>query len=288
MTGWRIITTESRRAFDLRLLLLWLAAALLPTVIVALPLGGILRDTLDFSAHTNALAQRLNLDALHSLLARYQQSQGAVQSTVGFAWVCILLTAPLLNAWAANRYLAQKQSFARFLISGLIDYGRWFWLHLSAILIYLLGFGLAAAIAMVAPDRIEGYVDVRAFENAQRLGWLCAFLIAVATHFLVENLRAEYVCEPNLRWPPEALWRALQRRGKLKRLGAYLLTSLVGMALVLVFLLLRQHFSGAGKIATIATFLFAQCAVATLAWTRIARLFSLAALADLASATRNG
>jgi hypothetical protein len=288
MNGLRMLNSEGRRAFNLRLLLLWLAAALLPSLIVALPLGGIVRDTLDFSAHTKILAQRLNLDALRSLAMHYQGSQGAIQSNVGFAWMCTLLTAPLLNAWAAMIFAGQHASMQRFFIAGLLDYGRWFWLHLSALMIYLMGFGLAALVASYVSDRADEYIDVRVFQQYQHLSWLCAFLIVVMTHFIVEVCRAELLLDQSLRWPPEAFFRAFKRGGKRKRFGGYLAVSATGIALVMLFLLLRLRFSGSGILASITTLGFAQCAVVALAWMRIARLFILAALARNPVATPRG
>ena len=276
---WQLIISQMRRALDFRLLLFWLIASWLLTLFVALPLAGVLRDALDFSAYSDALVQRLNLDALSAIGSAYQQSEVAIQTNVTFAWVGALLFAPMLTALAAAIFAATGKLPWRTLFGrALLDYGRWFWLHLSAFLLYLLGFAIAAVVAASAEIRVEEYVDAHSFAWAQTLSWLLALLIALMTHFFVEVARAEYLLDPGLRFPPRAFLRALARTQLGRRIVGYLCVCGLGISLLLILLLLRQRVSGAGLVAMLCTTVLAQGSVAVLAWLRTARLFVLAAL----------
>ena len=276
---WQLIISQMRRALDLRLLLFWLIASWLLTLLVALPLVGILRGVLDFSTYSDALAQRLNLDALSALGHAYQQSEVAIQTNVTLAWLGALLLAPMLTAlaaviFAATGKLAWRTLFGR----ALMDYGRWFWLHLSAFLVYLLGFGTAAVVAVSAEIRVEEYVDAHSFAWAQALSWLLALLIALMTHFFVEIARAEYLLDTGLRFPPRAFTRALAREQLWRRICGFLIVCSFGISVLLLLLLLRQRMSGASFAAMLCTTLLTQGSVAVLAWLRTARIFVLAAL----------
>lgn len=278
---WRPIFRQMRRALDFRLVLFWLVASMVPTLLVGLPLAGILRDVLDFSAYSDALAQRLNLDALSAIGARYQRSELAIQTNVTLAWVCTLLFAPMLTALAAALFVAsEKLPWSRLFIAGLMDYSRWFWLHLSALLVYLLGFGMAAVVAASAEIRVEEYVDANSFANVQIVSWLAAVLIALITHFFVEIARAEYLLDCRLRFPPSAFLRALSRGQLLRRISGYLIVGGVGISALLLLLLLRQRISGVGVVAMLCTVVLAQCSVAAIAWMRTARFFVLAQMAE--------
>jgi hypothetical protein len=284
MTETKILPTikaQAARAFDARLMLAWLAASLLPTLLVASPLGAILSDVLDFSAYSERLAQRLNLDAIAALRDAYLQNSGPVQANVTLAWICVLLLAPLLTAMAASIYTApKKMPWHMLLTTSVLDYGRWFWLHLCAFLLYLLGFGFALILGVSAELRVEEYVDANSFAQAQVVSWSLALLVALITHFLVEIARAELLLDPQLRFPPEAFLRALKRRRLLRRVTGYLVVCAFGLALLLILLILRQRLSGAGRASMLSTVVLAQCSVFALAWVRTTRLFVLATLAD--------
>ena len=278
---WQLLSRQMRRALDFRLVLFWLVASLIPTLLVALPLAGILRDVLDFSAYSDALAQRLNLDALSALGAAYQRSELAIQTNVTLAWVCTLLCAPMLTALAAALFMASDKSpWSRLWLTGLSDYGRWFWLHLSAFLVYLLGFGTAAIVAASAEIWVEEYVNANSFAKVQIVSWLAAVLIALITHFFVEIARAEYILDTRLRFPPRAFLRALSRRQLLRRFSGYLIVCSAGTSLLLLLFVLRQRLGGASLAAMGLTLILAQCSVAAIAWMRTARLFVLAELAE--------
>ena len=275
------IKTEAKRAFDIRLLLCWLLATLLPTLLVASPLGAILSKVLDFSAYSVELAQRLNLDAIAALRDAYLQNSSTVQVNLTLAWVCSLLLAPLLTAMAAIIFSASKKlPWRTLLLAALMDYSRWFWLHLSAFLLYLLGFGFALILGVSTELRVEEHVDANSFAQARAVSWSLALLVALITHFLVEIARAELLLDPQLRFPPTAFLRALKRRRLLRRVTGYLVVCAVGLALLLILLILRQHLSGAGWASMLSTVVLAQGSVVALAWMRTTRLFVLAALAD--------
>ena len=282
MTAFRpILIREMRRALDVRLLLFWLGASMVPTLLVALPFAGILSEALDFSAYADVLAQRLDLDGLSALGKAYQRSEVAIQTNVTLAWLCTLLLAPVLTAIAAAIFTASEKLATRTLIANaLMDYGRWFWLQLSAFVLYLLGFGIAVVVAVSAEIRVEEYVDAHAFANMQTLSRLLALLIALMTHFSVEIARAEYVLDARLHFPPRAFLRAFARGQILRRLGGYLLVCGIGISVLLLLLMLRQYMSGASLVAILCTLILAQCSVAALAWMRSARIFVLSAIAQ--------
>ncbi len=275
------IKTQAARAFDYRLLLCWLLATLLPTLLVASPLGAIFSKVLDYSVDSAALAQRLNLDAVSALLGSYLENTGTVQANLTLGWICVLLSAPLLTAMAAAIFAAPvKLPLRRLLAVAVFDYGRWFWLHLCAFLLYLLGFGFALVVGFSAELRVEEYVDANSFSQMRTFSWLLALLMALMTHFFIEIARAEMLLDTHLRFPPSAFIRALERGKILRRVVGYLVVCLLGAAVLLLLLMLRQSMSGSGWISSVSTVVLTQCSVIALAWLRTTRLFVLAALGD--------
>jgi hypothetical protein len=285
-TLWRCV----RDSFIARWLLLALLASAVPTLLVALPLGAILSDTLDYSAQVKSLAKALNVDALMAIGARYQASQGAVQASAGLAWLCVLLLAPWLSAMAQACFARapQAQPLLALMQAGLAGYRRWLVLHLCCFVWLLAAVLLAAWCVGVGQTQALAAVDANIAARWEQGAMLVSAMLLLWLHFWAEATRAEYLIEgataqPSTSGttlvPPTALLRAWQRPAKLQRFALYLAVNAGGFTLVGLVLALRYWQSGASGPAVIGSLALSQLAVILIAWTRLARLFGLALFA---------
>jgi hypothetical protein len=118
-------------------------------------------------------------------------------------------------------------------------------------------------------------------DAAGRMGLIIAAIVFVLAHATVEAGRGWLGADRGLRSAIRAWWRGLKLllRRPLATLLVYLIASIVGYGLALLFAWLRVRVDGVGMGAFALSFLLGQAIVAMLAWGRIARLYGMADLA---------
>jgi hypothetical protein len=266
-----------RQAANARLLTLWVIAAALPTLLVAWPFAALFGEALDYSAHAAELAKRLNLAAIFELYARYDASKSAVQANVAMSWLVSLALSPWLLAMAAATFAPSAPSrFGALLSAGLRDYWRWLWLHLAAFVLLVVSALIAVAIFGALADA-EQFFDAELLQTRQYQAAAIAGLIFVASHFVIEAARAQYLVDTSLVLPPIAFARAMRLKAMGQRFAAHLLLWILAGAGVFLLQLLRlRFFAGAELPSLLALFLTTLASSAILAWARLARLFAMA------------
>lgn len=271
-----------KSALQWRLWLLWILATLLPTLLVALPLWRSLESVFGASLHGEDIASGRNLPLLFQGLVEMGDHLAWIPGGLGAGTALMLLLSPWLTGMVvASMRAGRTLGFGELLRGGLSEYGRllrmllWSALPLGAAL--LAGSGAMAAFGSGAEDAVLASEA----EAAARNGMIVASVLFVLAHASVEAGRGWLGADMALRSVIRAWWRGLKLllRRPLATLLVYLVASVAGYGLALLFAWLRLRVDGVAPGAAIAGFLAAQGIVAMLAFGRIARLYGLGALA---------
>ena len=277
------------RALQWRLWLLFVAATLLCALVAGLPAFKWLSGVLDYSVHAGAIAA----GEAPALLADALMARNAPLPLLGqsntIATVLMLLLSPLLAgaAVAAARSRATL-GFGDLLRGAISEYGPM--LRMLVWSVIPLGFAVLVMSVIVGANE-------KAHENATLASelatgrniwfWLGALLFVLA-HASLEAGRGWLAADGRLRSALKAWWRGLKLLGKrpLAVLGVYLATTLAGLLLVALLLLLRPYLGHGGVPSLLLGLLLSSAVAAALAWSRIARLFGMQALATEMHARR--
>lgn len=278
-------------ALQWRLLLLWLVLLLLPTALVAVPVWRALADVLDHSVHAAAWAGHFDGLMFGDTMAALSQGSAWFHGSLVLASVAALLLGPFLAGMtvAAGR-AGRVLGLGQLLQSGVIEYGRMFRVLLWSLLPYAIAFGLGAmAIAAAGKQGERAVLESVADRYHHAALWMLGVLFVLA-HAWVESARAAFIVDPGLRSATRALGRGFMQlvRRPLGTLLSYLVVSAVGYALSFAFGVGRLHTPALGVGGFLLALLLAELVVLATGWTRITRLFALAAVGRSLAPRRGG
>lgn len=275
-------------ALQWRLILLWTLLMLLPTLAAALPLLSALGEMLNHSVHADAWARQFDALMFGDVVRGLSASSGAVHGGLFAGLVLTVLLSPLLDGMVVGSGRAGRAlGFGHLLQSGVVEYGRMFRLMLWSVLPY------AAAVWAVkfSMDALQDKTEAAVLEAQARASthWMMALavLCVVLAQVIVESGRAAFIADVGLRSASKAIWRGLWQllRRPFSSLFAYLLVTVIGFGIAFALGVARAHTTAVGP-GLLFGFLLAQLVVAAVAWTRAARLFSLAEVARSLSGGR--
>ena len=270
------------RALQWRLWLLFVATSLLCALFATLPvwdwLAGLLNHSVDADAIAAGKAPALLLDALMSRDSPY----GVLGENTVNATILMLLLSPLLaGATVAAARSRSKLGFGDLLRGAISEYGPMLRMLIWSII--PLGFGLVVASAIIAGNEKAHEHATLASEAAtgRNIALWIGGLLFVLAHASLEAGRGWLAADGRLRSALKAWWRGLKLlcRRPVAVLLAWLATTLLGLALALLFAWLRQFTGGAGLGGFLLAMLLGCGIAAGLACGRIARLYAMAALA---------
>lgn len=271
-----------KSALQWRLWLLWILATLVPTLFVATPLWSMLGMQFGWSAHAQDIAAGRDLALLMQGIGEMAGHMGWILGAFGASSVLMLLLSPWLTGMVVAAMRAGRPlGFGELMRGGLAEY----WRLLRMLLWSVLPLGLALLVGggvMGALDhRTEGATLASEVDAASRAGLVMLAVLFVLAHASVEAGRGWLGADLALRSVVKAWWRGLKLllRRPLATLLVYVVASLVGYGLALLFAWVRLRVDGAGAGAALLAFLAAQGVVAMLAFGRIARLYGMGALA---------
>lgn len=276
----------SLRALQWRLLLLWIAALLIPTAMLTLPLWQILSERLDHTLHAGDLAQHINLNAASDLLVSVT-SDGVTLSSVGAlaALIAVLIT-PFLNGMAAvAARAAEPLGFAALIQGGAAEY----WRMLRMLIVSLAPIAIAVGIGSAAMNGADSYAQSAILQSsADHMNLAAAILLGLLLMLALASAdagRAQFVLSIRKRSAWKAWWHGckLIAARPAATLGSYVVLTLAGVIVFALFGLLRINLPHANVFGFVVGLVLTQLAAATLAWIRGARLF---ALADIAKANQ--
>ena len=275
-----------RPALQWRLMLLWLLALLLPTLVAALPVWVMLGAAFDHTVSAPALARRLDLVAITDVLGLHTQHASALGGGSLVALAMTLLLSPLLTGAAITAARAPAPlGFAALAAGGVREYGR-----LARMLVWaIVPLGLAAVLGGVALDRADQHaasaVLPASADHATLAAGLLAALLLLLAHATLDAGRAVLALDRR-RSSAVLAWcdgLGLFARRPFALLGVYLGISVLGLALAAAIGIARIHFPALGPASFLGGLVLAQLAVLALAWMRCARLFGLMELARRAA-----
>lgn len=279
----RTALAAARSALQWRLLLWWVLLLLLPTVVATLPVWQMLGENFDQSLYAARLAERLDLIAVGDLLgATRAHYAGAIGNGAGVALFLTLLLSPLLTSMSLAAARARDRlGFMALLASGAQGYGR----MLRVLLVALIPLGIAGALSAAAFHVAGKTAETAILESdALRVSHIALAVSAVLmllAHATIDNARALLGNDRRRRSAFLAWWQGcgLLVRQPLAVLGAYLLVTVIGLAVAAVLALARAHVPALGAAGTLGALVLAQLLVLVLGWMRSARLFALMAVA---------
>lgn len=278
-------------ALQWRLLLLWLVFLLLPTTVVALPLWQALADLLDQSVHASAWAQRFDALMAGDVLAALGDHSAWFHGSLMLATAFAVLLGPFLTGMtvAAGR-AGRVLGLGQLLQSGVIEYGRMFRVLLWSLLPYAIAIGLGALAMVLAHKQAERAMLQSDADRYQHTAlWVLAVLLVLA-HAVAESARAAFIADPGLRSATRALGRGFLQllRRPLGTLLSYLVIGAVGYAIAVAFGVGRVHTVAVGTGGFLLALAFAEFGTLAVGWTRVARLFALAAVGRSLAPRRGG
>lgn len=275
------LKNAARAALQWRLLLVWLAAVSLPTLLLALPVWQALSGILDHSVRAPELARALDAAALSDVMSELGRDGVALRAGGLAAIVLTLLLSPFLSGVVATAGRAQETARLRELFAGgVAEYPRMFRMLLWSIV--PLGAALAAGGALA---EAAGKYAEHATLEADAAHWSLAANSVAAILLLLANLtldagRAQLAIDRRRTSAVKAWWSGVKLllRRPAAMLGCYAVLTVGGLLLAALLAVARLQVGGRNAALLVAAFLLAQLVVLAVAWMRAARLFALMTL----------
>lgn len=272
------------RAFQWRLMLLWVLWMLIPTAILVYPLWQMLSASLDYSVHAASIAQQMDMTVFADLMAVHGRNAIAVDTGAIVALIATLLISPLLTGMAATAArAAETLGFRALTAGGLTEYPRMLRMLVWAVVPLGLAFAAGNA-AMEAASDHGGTAITAADERVWK--WAAAVLLALLASVANATLdagRAALAIERRRSSAVKAWWHGVKMLLKrpFSTLGAYFLISGIGLALIAVLAAGRLNVPTVSLGGFLGALLVTQLIVVAVAWMRCARLFAMVELARL-------
>ncbi len=276
-----------RNAAQWRLLLWWLLALWLPTLLVALPVWSALQSAWGESPQAAAIAAGKNLPLFADAIVGLDEKLGGINIAALFAFAVTALLSPWLAGMVvASIRAGRKLRMGELLHGGFAEYGRMFRTLLWSVLPLAVAIGVGMAAIHLGTRHEDKAILASEVENGRMAGLIVLAILFVIAHMTVEAGRGWFGADGGLRSAIKAWWRGtkLVFRRPLASLIVYLGTSLFGYVLAALVALWRLNVNGAGMGGFLLGVVLAQSAIVFLAWGRIARLYGFADLAGAVSA----
>jgi hypothetical protein len=271
-----------KSALQWRLLLLWILATLVPTLLVATPLWATLQAQFGHSMHAAQIAAGQDVSLLMQGLGKVGEHMGWLATGLGGSTVLMLLLAPWLTGMVvASLRAGRRLGFGELVHGGLSEYWRMLRMMLWSLVPLGVALAIGAGIMGVAHSGADKAILASDADAAGRNGLIVAVIVFVLLHATVEAGRGWLGADRNLRSVVKAWWRGVKLlvRRPVATLLVYVVASVVGYGLAMLFAWWRVRADGTGTGAFVLTFLLGQAIVAMIAWGRIARVMGMASLA---------
>jgi len=280
-TSFAALGAGLRQALQWRLLLLWLIATALPTLVLSLPVGRVLADALDYSAQANQWAQRLDLVMVQDLGERVARQGAALGGAGTVAGVLLVFLFPLLNAmFAAAARSPRVLHFGELLHAGLSDYGPMLRLVLFALVPLGIALGLGAVASKAAHRYGEHAILSADADLVKGIAIGVGVLLFVLAHASIVAGRAWLTLLPRRRSAFVALWRGVKLVffHPLRSLMLYLGITLPVLLLISVLGVLRVEIPSGSVAGSLLGVLVVQCIAVLAGWMHFARLLAMLSL----------
>ena len=278
----RILGQALDGAMQWRLWLLWIGASLGCALIAALPAWNWLAASLNNSVHAPAIASGKAPVLLLDMLLSRNAPLGVIGQSTTIAAVLMLLLSPLLAGATIAAIRSQTRlGFGELLRGAIAEYGPM--LRMLVWSVVPLGAALLVMSVIIGANESahEHAIDGSGVATGRNIAFAVGGVLFVLAHASLEAGRGWLATDGRLRSALKAWWRGVKLlcRRPVAVLLAWLVTTLLGLALALLFAYLRQFAGGAGLGGFLLAMLLGCGIAAALALGRIARLYAMAALA---------
>jgi hypothetical protein len=275
---YRRLVAAARRSAERRLILLWVVAIGVPTLLIASPLYMLLAPHLNHSIDSAALASKLDVRVLVDL-------PGIIflfPEAIGAASIASILIGFVMYAWLNGLAIGASRCKPAASFSVLIAAANGqFWRMLRMGLWALVPVGVALAIANALGKSIEHAeteaVVASSLDTARNLHTLLTLLLLAMAQCSVEVARTFLAIDPRRRSVVRSWWHGLGMllRHPVALFGVWLVPSFLSVVLSAVLMLVRLNINQGSALGLIAAFLVAELIVAFMAWMRITKLYAL-------------
>ena len=271
-----------RGAMQWRLWLLWIAASLACALIAALPAWNWLAAGLNHSVQAQAIASGKAPALMLDLLMSPNAPHGVIGESTRIAAILMLLLSPLLaGATIAAIRSRTRPGFGELLRGATAEYGPMLRMLLWSVVPLGLALLVMSVIIGANESAHEHAIDGSGVATGRNIAFGVGAVLFILAHASLEAGRGWLATDGRLRSALKAWWRGVKLlcRRPVAVLLAWLVTTVLGLALALLFAYLRQFAGGAGLGGFLLALLLGCGIAAGLAWGRIARLYAMAALA---------
>jgi hypothetical protein len=275
------LKNAARAALQWRLLVLWLGAVLLPTLLLALPFWITLSAVLDHSVRAPELARALDVLSLTDILDELRRNALAVK-TGGLAAIALtLLLSPFLTGAIATAGRAHETArFRELFAGGVAEYPRMFRMLLWSIVPFGLALAVGGALADAADDYAQEAILAADADRWSSLATCATVLLLMLANLTLDAGRAQLAIDRRRRSAVKAWWSGLKlllrRPGPM--LGCYAVLTVGGLLLAALLAVARLQVEGSNAWLLAAAFVLTQLIALAVAWMRAARLFALMTL----------
>lgn len=278
----RILGQALDGAMQWRLWLLWICASLGCALIAALPAWNWLAASLNNSVHAQAIASGKAPVLLLDMVMSRNAPLGLIGESTMIGAILMALLSPLLAGATIAAIRSQTRlGFGELLRGATAEYGPM--LRMLVWSVIPLGLALLVMSVIIGANEKAHEHAILASEGAtgRNIALVVGAVLFVLAHASLEAGRGWLATDGRLRSALKAWWRGVRLlcQRPVAVLLAWLVTTLLGLAVALVFVFLRQFAGGAGLGGFLLAMLLGCGIAAGLAWGRIARLYAMSALA---------
>lgn len=256
----------------------WIAATLIPTAIVSVPLGQFLSAALDHSALAGEWARQWNIAAVLELIANSTEFAPVLAGAGVVAALFTMLLWPFLTAMiVASARDARPTGFVALLSGGVRAYGR----MLRMLLWSAVPFGIAGAIGgsvlYLTQKMDEKAVLQSTGDHQQTAAMILLILLLALAHISIEAGRAQLAIDANRRSAVKAWWRGIKliKARPAAAFGSYLALTIAGLILMALIGLIRLQLPHASLSGVLLALGLSQLIVIAAVWMRSSRLLAL-------------
>lgn len=281
--GFAALISALGSALQWRMLLWWLLALWLPTLLVAIPLWSSLQSQFGASVHAAAIAGGKALPLFADGFTAMADAMSALTISMILATLLTLLLSPWLSGMVVASIRARRRlRLGELLHGGLGEYWRMFRTLLWSLVVLAAAAALGIALQGAIGQSNEPAILVSEMETTRRIGLGVLVAVLLFAHMTLEAGRGCIGADAGLRSALRGWWRGLKLvlRRPLAALIVYLGAALAGYGLAALLGLWRLNVDTVDYGGFALGLLLTQLAIATLAWGRIARLYGFAGLVE--------
>lgn len=274
-------------ALQWKLLLLWFLVTLVPALVAARPIHGLLSSMMDHSVHAAAWAKSFNALAMTDVLVHAgRHDMPMIGTSIGLGLIITLLLSPFLTGMSVTAVRsAHHPGFGELMHGGIREYWRLFRYMLWAVGLL----GIAFALGHLANKWAAHQGDLAVLESKadfySHVATFVLIVLLVVAHSMIEAGRGQIVANADLRSATKAFFRGIGTLFKrpLATLGMYLGVSVIGYVLVLLLGMWRLRVVAAGWGGFLLALVVTVLVIVAMAWMRTARLAAFGSVAQASS-----